>query len=76
MSCTAVLAVGSLYFLRSTVQETTAATSHLTFYVQEPLLSQGGTVVLAAIPIPAEQWRSLTGPNFAPMIRGTESAPV
>lgn len=39
--------------------------SHLTLYVGEPLLSSGGTVMVASIPIPVEEWRALEGVNLA-----------
>lgn len=39
--------------------------SHLTLYVGEPLLTEGGTVIVASIPIPEEEWRALEGPNPA-----------
>jgi hypothetical protein len=39
--------------------------SHLTLYVSEPLLVRGGTVIVAAIPIPAANWQELTGDNPA-----------
>lgn len=39
--------------------------SHLTLYVGEPLLSEGGTVIVASIPIPEAQWRALKGDNWA-----------
>ncbi|SIO30979.1 hypothetical protein [Vannielia litorea] len=39
--------------------------SHLTLYIGEPLLTEGGTVIVASIPIPEEEWRALEGPNPA-----------
>ncbi len=39
--------------------------SHLTLYVGEPLLSDGGTVIVASIPIPVDEWRALQGLNLA-----------
>ncbi|SIO30945.1 hypothetical protein [Vannielia litorea] len=39
--------------------------SHLTLCVDEPLLSEGSTVIVASIPIPEAEWRALAGPNPA-----------
>jgi hypothetical protein len=39
--------------------------SHLTLYVQEPLLSQGGTIIVASIPLSLEEWAALDGINPA-----------
>ena len=39
--------------------------SHLTIYVAPPLLTEGGAVVVAAIPIDEEEWRALDGLNLA-----------
>lgn len=39
--------------------------SHLTIYVAPPLLTEGGAVIVAAIPIPETEWRALEGENLA-----------
>lgn len=46
-------------------QEEIRVKSHLTIYVGEPLLSHGGSVVVASVPIPVEEWRDLDGFNLA-----------
>lgn len=39
--------------------------SHLTIYVAPPLLTEGGAVIVAAIPMPEDEWRALDGENLA-----------
>ncbi|MEM6373360.1 MAG: hypothetical protein AAF727_11355 [Pseudomonadota bacterium] len=39
--------------------------SHLTIYVGEPLLSNGGTVIVGSVPMAPEEWRALEGRNLA-----------
>lgn len=46
-------------------EKETPLKSHLTIYVGEPLLSHGGTVVVASVPLPIEEWEELEGLNLA-----------
>lgn len=58
----AIVVIGMLLIPRG---GDTVLKSHLTFYVGDPALSQGGAVIVAGLPIPMEEWTQLTGFNLA-----------
>ncbi|MCF6446123.1 hypothetical protein [Nereida sp. MMG025] len=49
----------------SSGKKDTALKSHLTIYVGEDLLNNGGTVIVGSVPIPEAEWRALEGLNLA-----------
>lgn len=49
----------------SSGKKDTALKSHLTIYVGESLLDNGGTVIVGSVPIPEAEWRALEGVNLA-----------
>jgi hypothetical protein len=59
-----LMAVSSLSLFAQDTKDASLK-SHLTLYVGEPLLSNGGTVVVASIPLPETEWRALEGANWA-----------
>jgi hypothetical protein len=49
-----------------TTEESQKVKAHLTIYVEKPLLTEGGTVIVAANPVSAEKWAALSdGENIA-----------
>ncbi len=65
VSVLAILGAYTVITLSSQNEEDVPLKSHLTIYVGEPLLSQGGAVIVASVPIPAEEWHNLDGRNLA-----------
>ncbi len=61
-----VIFVGALKYAKAEeIRRATQLRGHVTLYIGEPLLSEGGGVIVASIPIPEDEWKALEGVNLA-----------
>jgi hypothetical protein len=56
---TAIILVGTCNVASAHSQAGDAANTHVTIYLEPPILEEGGAIIVSGVPVPHEEWRTI-----------------